>query len=194
MRTDSTQRTFAADILNELQTTVGAAGRANVSIYAVDPRGLVALESFEAALGAQRLDTMTNIVEETRWSQDSLRLLAAQTGGIAAVDRNDFTETFGRIIRDNSNYYVLGYYSTNGRRDGRFRKVDVKVRRPGVTVRARTGYIAPKGEPPKKSAAAPQASAPLQEALNSPIPVRGLALTATAVPFRSGAKASVLIV
>jgi VWFA-related protein len=194
VRTDSTQRTFAADILNELQTTVGAAGRANVSIYAVDPRGLVALESFEAALGAQRLDTMTGIVEETRWSQDSLRLLAAQTGGIAAVDRNDFTETFGRIIRDNSNYYVLGYYSTNGRRDGRFRKVDVKVRRPGVTVGARTGYIAPKGDPPKKNAAVPQASAPLQEALTSPIPVRGLALTATAVPFRSGARASVLIV
>ena len=194
VRTDSTQRTFAADILNELQTTIGAAGRANVSIYAVDPRGLVALESFEAALGAQRLDTMTGIFEETRWSQDSLRLLAAGTGGIAAVDRNDFTETFGRIIRDNSNYYVLGYYSTNGKRDGRFRKVDVKVRRPGVTVRARTGYIAPKGEPAKKNSAAPEASAELQQALNSPIPVRGLSLTASAVPFRSGAKASVLIV
>jgi len=194
VRTDSTQRTFAADILNELQTTIGAAGRANVSIYAVDPRGLVALESFEAALGAQRLDTMTGIFEETRWSQDSLRLLAAGTGGIAAVDRNDFTETFGRIIRDNSNYYVLGYYSTNGKRDGRFRKVDVKVRRPGVTVRARTGYIAPKGEPAKTSSATPEASAELQQALNSPIPVRGLSLTASAVPFRSGAKASVLIV
>lgn len=193
-RTDSTQRTIAADILNELQTTVGAAGRANVSIYAVDPRGLVALESFEAALGAQNLDTMTNIFEETRWSQDSLRVLAAQTGGIAAVDRNDFTETFGRIIRDNSNYYVLGYYSTNGKRDGKFRKVDVKVRRPNVTVRARTGYLAPKGEPAKKTAATPEASAPLQEALSSPIPVRGLALTASAVPFRSGATASVLIV
>jgi VWFA-related protein len=194
VRTDATQRTFAADILTELQTTVGVAGRANVSIYAVDPRGLVALESFEAALGAQNLDTMTNIFEETRWSQDSLRILAAQTGGIAAVDRNDFTETFGRIIRDNSNYYVLGYYSTNGRRDGRFRKVDVKVRRPGLTVRARTGYIAPKGEPAKNNSSASQASAALQQALSSPIPVAGLTLAAAAVPFRSGAKASVLIV
>ncbi len=194
VRTDATQRTFAADILNELQTTVGAAGRANVSIYSVDPRGLTALDSFEAALGAQNLDTMSNIFEETRWSQDSLRILAAQTGGIAAVDRNDFTETFGRIIRDNSNYYVLGYYSTNGRRDGRFRKVDVKVKRPGLTVRARTGYIAPKGEPAKRNTATPEASAALQQALNSPVPVRGLSLTAAAVPFRSGARASVLIV
>ena len=57
VRTDSTQRTFAADILNELQTTVGAAGRANVSIYAVDPRGLVALDCFEAALGARSAST-----------------------------------------------------------------------------------------------------------------------------------------
>ena len=130
------QRSAGSDILAQLQSTIGAAGRANVSIYTVDPRGLVALESFEAALGAQRLDTMTNVFEETRRSQDSLRPLAAETGAIAAVDRNDFTATFDRIIRDNSNYYVLGYYSPNGKRDGRFRKVDVKVRRPGVTVRA----------------------------------------------------------
>ena len=49
-----------------------------------------------------------------RWSQDSLRILSDETGGFAAVNRNDFPETFGRIIRDNSSYYVLGYYSTNG--------------------------------------------------------------------------------
>ncbi len=193
-RVDAAQRTFGADILEELQSTIGAAGRANVSIYPVDPRGLVALESFEAALGAQRLDTMTNIFEETRRSQDSLRTLAAETGGIAAVDRNDFSETFDRIIRDNSSYYVLGYYSPNGKRDGKFRKIDVKVLRPGLTIRARTGYTVPKGEPPKKNASAPQASEPLREALTSPLPVSGLALTAAAVPFRSGAKASVLVV
>jgi VWFA-related protein len=193
-RTDAVQRSAGADLLQELQSTVGAAGRANVSIYTVDPRGLVALEAFESTMSAQRLDTMTNIFEETRRSQDSLRTLAAETGGIAAVDRNDFTETFDRIIRDNSNYYVLGYYPSNGKRDGRFRKVDVKVRRPGLTVRARTGYVAPKGDPPKKNASTAQASEPLQEALTSPLPVSGLALTAAAVPFRSGVKASVLVV
>ena len=193
-RTDSAQRTFAADILAELQATIGAAGRANVSIYAVDPRGLVALESFEAALGAQRLDTMTNIFEETRWSQDTLRLLAAGTGGVAAVDRNDFTETFDRIIRDNSDYYVLGYYSSNSKGDGRFRKIDVKVRRPGVTVRARSGYVAPKGAAAAGKATAAETSDALREALSSPIPVSGLPLSATAATFRSGAKASVLIV
>jgi VWFA-related protein len=193
-RVDPVQRTLGTDILAELQSAIGAAGRANVSIYPVDPRGLVALESFEAALGAQRLDTMTDIFEETRRSQDSLRTLAAETGGIAAVDRNDFNETFDRIVRDNSNYYVLGYYSPNGKRDGKFRKVDVKVLRPGLHVRARSGYIVPKSEPPKKNAPPKQASEPLRQALASPLPVSGLALTAAAVPFRSGAKASVLVV
>ena len=194
MRVDSTQRAAGADILQELQTVIGVAGRANVSIYPVDPRGLVALESFEAALGAQRLDTMDNIFAETRWSQDMLRMIAEQTGGIAAVDRNDFTGTFDRIIRDNSNYYVLGYYSPNGKRDGKFRKVEVKVRRPGLTVRARSGYLVPKGEAPKKNAPTPQASTEVQQALSSPLPVSGLALTAGAIPFRSAAKASVLVV
>ena len=193
-RTDTIQRTFAADILAELQATIGAAGRANVSIYAVDPRGLVALEAFEAALGAQRLDTMSSIFEETRWSQDTLELLAAGTGGIAAVDRNDFSETFDRIIRDNSDYYVLGYYSSNSKGDGRFHKIDVKVRRPDVTVRARTGYVAPKGATAGRKAPSSETSEALREALNSPIPVGGLTLSATAVPFRSGAKPSVLIV
>ena len=130
---------------------------------------------------------MTNVFEETRRSQDSLRTLAAETGGIAAVDRNDFTATFGRIIRDNSNYYVLGYYST-----------ERQARRP-VPEGGRQGAAARRDRPrpqrlhraegrraPKKSAATPQASAALQEALDSPIPVSGLALTAAAVPFRVG--------
>jgi VWFA-related protein len=193
-RVDPSQRSAGADILAELQSTVGAAGRANVSIYPIDPRGLVALESFDAALSTQRLDTMTEIFEETRRSQDSLRTLAAETGGIAAVDRNDFNETFGRIVRDNSNYYVLGYYSPNGKRDGKFRKVVVKVLRPGLTVRARTGYLVPKGDPPKKNTSTPQASEALREAVSSPLPVSGLPLTAAAVPFRSGVRASVLVV
>ena len=193
-RVDPTQRAAGADLLAELQSTIGAAGRANVSIYPIDPRGLVALESFDASLTTQRLDTMTEIFEETRRSQDSLRTLAAETGGIAAVDRNDFNETFARIIRDNSNYYVLGYYSPNGKRDGKFRKVAVKVLRPGLTVRARTGYLVPKGDPPKKNVSTPQASEALRDAVSSPLPVAGLALTAAAVPFRSADKASVLVV
>ena len=69
-----------------------------------------------------------------RLSQDSLRVLASSTGGFAAVNRNDLNGAFDRIVAENSSYYVFGYYSTNERRDGRFRKIEVRVKRPGLRV------------------------------------------------------------
>ena len=63
-------------------------------------------------------------------------MLATKTGGFAAVNRNDFAGAFDRIVRENSSYYVLGYYPTNERRDGRFRTLAVRVKRPGLQVRS----------------------------------------------------------
>ncbi len=94
-------------------------------------------------------------LSELQRSQDSLRTLATETGGFAAVNRNDFTDAFARIVRENSSYYVLGYYPTNDRRDGRFRRIEVRVKRPGPAgafaprlrraARARTGRGARRG-------------------------------------------------
>ena len=152
--TDSTQRTFAADILNELTASAPPAGRRHLC---GGPARAGSRSNHSA--GARRAEPRHD--DQHLRGDTMVAGLAArargETGGIAAVDRNDFTETFGRIIRDNSNYYVLGYYSTNGG-DGKFRKVDVKVRPPNVTVRARAGYLAPKGEPAKKTAATPEAA------------------------------------
>ena len=73
-------------------------------------------------------------------------MLSEETGGFAVVNRNDFATAFQRIVDDNSAYYVMGYYSTNDRRDGRFRKIEVKLNdKPGLVVRARKGYVAPRG-------------------------------------------------
>jgi hypothetical protein len=124
---------------------------------------------------------------ELRISQDSLRTLAEQTGGLAVVNQNDFRTAFTRIIQDNSSYYVLGYYAANEKRDGRFRNLQVRVRRPGLQVRTRRGYVAPSGRatPPKSVAPADaDTSAELRDALNSPIPVSGLGLTVFAAPFK----------
>ena len=77
---------------------------------------------------------------ELRLSQDSLRQLAEETGGFAAVNRNDFATAFDRIVRDNSSYYVLAYYPPSDKRDGKFHRIEVKVNRPGSTVRSRRGY------------------------------------------------------
>ena len=73
---------------------------------------------------------------------DNLRALAENTDGLAVVDTNDIDKGMKRIVDDLTSYYLLGYTSTNGKLDGRYRKISVRVKRPGVDVRARRGYRA----------------------------------------------------
>jgi hypothetical protein len=130
-------------------------------------------------------------------SQDSLRALAEETGGFASLSSNDFTTAFQRIVDENSSYYVLGYYSDNEKRDGRFRKLEVRLTRPGLEVRARKGYTAPTGRlaPDKKVEASAGTSKELRDALNSPLQVSGLKLAVFAAPLKGpGSKAAVAIV
>jgi len=180
---------------------IAAATRANVAVYAVDPRGLGAefqdmgsIQSFpdDTTLGLG----MSSIFNEVRLSQDSLRVMGEETGGFAVVNQNNFRDAFQRIVDDNSSYYVMGYYSTNERRDGRFRKIEVKLAsKPGLTVRARKGYVAPRGkvpEAPKTTANSP--SPELRDAMESPLPLTGLPLALTAAVFKGPApKGSVVI-
>src|SRR3954469_21521659 len=73
---------------------------------------------------------------------ETLRTLALDTDGIAVVDTNDLDKGLRRVVDDLTSYYLLGYYSTNPKADGKFRKITVHVKRPGVDVRARRGYQA----------------------------------------------------
>jgi hypothetical protein len=75
-----------------------------------------------------------------RESQDSLRVLAEQTGGIAVVNQNDFNKALKRIDAETSDYYVIGYYSSNPDPLRRTRKLEVKTTRPNVNVVSRTSY------------------------------------------------------
>lgn len=191
---------FASTIRDEIRDAIAAATRANVTFYTVDPRGLTLQgdEGIELTAPPEdpslRLDSR-GLQEELRLSQDSLRTLADQTGGIALVNSNDFRDGFARIQRENSAYYLLGYYSSNERRDGRYRKLTVRVKRPGLQVRARKGYVAPKGndrktENDKKSGIDPE----LSDALNSPVPASGLPMRVSAAAFKGAAPdASVLM-
>jgi VWFA-related protein len=186
------QNRYASEIRDEMQAAIAAATRANVSFYGVDPRGL-------SGLGDEGIDItsvpddptlglgMTSLNDELRRSQDSLRTISDETGGFAAVNRNDFREAFGHIIQDNSGYYLLGYYSNDTRRDGRFRRVQVRVKRPGLTVRARKGYVAPKGKLSASTLANKETSASLREALDSPIPISGVGLSVFAAPLKGAA-------
>jgi hypothetical protein len=104
------------------------------------------------------------------------------------VNRNDFDGAFERVVRENSSYYMLGYYSTNERRDGRFRRIEVRVKRPGLQVRSRKGYVAPRGRAPEtKAAATPNTSAALRDAMSSPLPVSAIPMSVFAAPFKGTA-------
>jgi hypothetical protein len=133
-----------------------------------------------------------NLTAEVRLSQDSLRRLSEETGGLAIVNRNDFLTAFDRVVADNSSYYVLAYYPPSDKRDGKFHKIDVRVKRPGLVVRARRGYNAPRGKAPAPAAGS-GATLEVREALNSPLPMSGLTMNVFAAPFKGVApNASVL--
>jgi len=197
--TDVINNPGASQVIQESMDTIAAATRANVNIYAVDPRGLSGLAGMDASTMGPPIDAdpslrldATAMQDELRREVDSLRVLSDETGGVAAVNSNDFAAAFDRIQRENSSYYVLGYYPANERRDGRFRKIDVKVNRPGVEVRFRKGYVAPRGKAPAGPAAAAEtkdATPPvLRELLDSPMPIPGLRLTAGAAAFKGTGK------
>ena len=112
------------------------ANRANVSFYPIDPRGLAVFDS--PISNPLPLDVDAAVL---RVRSDGLRILADNTDGIASVASNDLDRSFRRIVDDLSSYYLLGYYSS-GRLDGRFHTISVRVKRPGVQVRARRGYLA----------------------------------------------------
>ncbi len=112
---DPIANTYATDIRQYSQDAIAAATRANVSFYGVDPRGLSGFDD-AAEISSLPNDPSLNLglsalQRELQISQDSLRSLSDETGGFAAVNSNDFAKGFERIIRDNSSYYVLGYYS-----------------------------------------------------------------------------------
>ena len=69
-------------------------------------------------------------------------MLADETDGRAIVNRNDLAKGMQQIVRDSSAYYLLGYNSTQAPQDGKFHEIKVRVKRPGVQVRARKGYWA----------------------------------------------------
>ena len=196
-----TTATEASVVMDATRDLLSAATRANVAIYGVDPRGLGA--SFDDLAGLQSFPDDTSLglgqsalFNEVRLGQDSLRVMSDETGGFAVVNRNDFETAFQRIVDDNSSYYMLGYYSTNERRDGRFRKIEVRVKNhPSAVVRARKGYVAARGRAPETKAAAKDGpSLELREAMESPLPLPALPLAVTAAVFKGPAPKGAVVI
>lgn len=125
---------------HEVRELAQRANRANVSFYPVDPRGLAA---FDESLGAYTPLMPAEDAARMHARQTGLRELAEQTDGAWVLNTNDTAGALTRILRDTGSYYLLSYYSTNRKLDGRFRRITVRVRHEGAEVRGRPGYLAP---------------------------------------------------
>jgi VWFA-related protein len=174
---------------SQLLAATNAANRANVSIYSVDSRGLVAeIPGGDASTGAASGNSMYTgaaVFQQSQARQDSretLATLAGDTGGRSFFDVGDFGKIFQSVQSDTSGYYLLGYYSTDTARDGRWRRIHVKVNLPsGGRLRYREGYYAAKDfgvfttEDRERQ---------LQEAMMSPTPEVELPLAVETAQFR----------
>jgi VWFA-related protein len=145
---------------DDLTRTFQAMQQANLNIYQFDPRGL----------------------EVNRRVNDDFGMFAENTGGRAITATNAPWELVPQMFRENSSYYVLGIRSTNLTRDGRFRRVSVRVSHPDAEVRMRSGYYAPQRERTTKPAKTPPPSV-LDRAVAGGLPMGDLPMSLTVAPF-----------
>ena len=133
-----------------LRSTINAAVRANLAIYSVDTRGLQAIGPLgDASTGSLRGNggynggALMNNMNANFASQEVMATLSTDTGGKAFFDSNDFGPAFAQVQHDTSAFYAIGFRSADLARDGKYRRLIVKVKRPGMKLEYRRGYYAP---------------------------------------------------
>jgi len=199
----------SSEVRDRMLGFVAAANRGNVTLYAFDPRVYTHGGDEFVDIASGLPDNMEEGNEQDKVkslkgqddlmnSQDNLKVMATETGGFAVTgSRQELARAFDRVRNETSNYYMIGYYAVNEARDGKFRKIEVRVKRPGLRVDARKGYTVPKGNAPAPVVTAAEAgtSPVVVEALSSALPVSGLPLSASAAAFKgSGPNASVVVI
>jgi VWFA-related protein len=166
-----------------------AANRNNTAFYPLDPRGLAVFEfdiNDGAAAAGPVIDQGTD-ARTLRSTQETLRNLAVETGGRAIINRNSMAEGLADMVRDASNYYLIGY-TTQTPPDGKFHNIKVRVKRSGVEVRARNGYWAFTPDDVKRmNAPKVTVAQPIQQALASiAVPVQAARFVRTWVGAERG--------
>ena len=171
-----------------LRAATNAAVRANLSIYSVDTRGLQAVSPLgDASVGSTRGSgafngaALTNNMNQNFASQEVMGTLSSDTGGKAFFDSNDFAPAFAQVQKDTSAYYAIGFHSSNPARDGKYRKLAIKVNRLGVKVEYRQGYYAPADF---KHSGREDRERELEEQLTSDLPATDMAVYLDAMYFR----------
>jgi VWFA-related protein len=171
-----------------LRAAVNSAVRANLSIYSVDTRGLQAISPLgDASTGSTRGSgafnggALMNNMNSNFASQEVMATLSSDTGGKAFFDSNDFAPAFAQVQRDTSAYYAIGFHSSNPARDGKYRKLSIKINRPGMKIEYRPGYYAPADF---KHSGREDRERELEEELASDLPATDVAVYLDAMYFR----------
>src|ERR1035437_4714333 len=171
-----------------LRAAINAAVGANLAIYSVDTRGLQAVSPLGNAstgslrgTGAFNGGALTNNMNANLATQEVMSTLSVDTGGKAFLDSNDFAPAFAQVQRDTSAYYAIGFRSSNPARDGRYRKLTIKVNRPGVKLEYRPGYYAPADF---QHSGKEDRERDLEEQLTSDLPATDIAVYLDAMYFR----------
>ena len=154
----------------DAHAAMAAAARANIRFYLIDPEGLTTeFGGMEARM--------------------NYRMLAEMTGGFATVGTNRFDEAFERIVRETSTYYVLGFNSIDQQRNGRYVQLEVRVKRPDLVVRSRSGYLEQMRYARRRAPAVPvkesSAMTLAEAALANPLATDGAGMRVFAAPYRN---------
>ena len=155
-------RRFFIDVFRKAQ-------RANVSFYPVDPRGLAVWDT-PPAMSPGGGGSVADNFARLQAKRDGLQELANNTDGAALIFSNDLSTTLRKFADSLSKYYLLGYYSTNTKFDGGYRRLEVKIKKPDIKLKARRGYFAPTQEEIDNIAAG-------RAAASRPVPAETMALS-----------------
>ncbi len=171
-----------------LRSAINAAVRSDLAIYSVDVRGLQAIGPLgDASTGSLRGQgafnggALMNNMNQNFATQEVMATLSSDTGGKAFFDSNDFAPAFAQVQKDTSAYYAIGFHSTNPARDGKYRKLVVKIARPGIKLDYRPGYYAPADF---KHSGKQDREQELQDELASDLPATDIAVYMDAMYFR----------
>ncbi len=175
-------------VLESLRRLVDLANRASVVVYTMDARGLQ-VTGITAAdnTGSLSADAIEGRISDRRNqllnTQEGLRYLAAQTGGLAIINNNDLSGGIRKILDDQS-YYLVGYQpddETFNPQLRRFNKLEVKIKRPGTKVRYRSGFFGLSDEQIEKPNASQTVQQRMTNALISPFAVSEISLRLNAL-------------
>ena len=157
-----------SDLPHEMQRAFEEAIRSNVTIYAINPAGLE--------------------VNEDRLKREFLQSMSENTGGYAVVNTNAPESEVASVMEESGSYYLLGYQSTNQKPDGKLRRLQVRVNRPGVSVRSRRGYYATRRAPDTSAeTSTPVADSP-KDAIGGVLPKGDLPMHVAVAPFAISGK------